>query len=56
MLYVARAASGVLSAAVLPCVLAYVAESSAPSERPRAFAFISSAMTLGFLVGPVAGS
>lgn len=56
MLYAARAASGVLSAAVLPCVLAYVAETSAPSQRPRAFASISSATTLGFLVGPVAGS
>lgn len=55
-LYVARGLSGALSAAVLPAVLAYVAEASRASDRPRKFAVIASATTLGFLLGPVIGS
>lgn len=55
-LYVARGVSGALSAAVLPAVLALVAEASQPSARPRKFAVISSATTLGFLLGPIMGS
>lgn len=55
-LYVARGLSGALSAAVLPAVLAYTAERSRPAERPRRFAAVSSASTLGFLLGPVLGS
>lgn len=55
-LYLARGLAGALSAAVLPAVLAYVAERSQPSERPRRFATVSSASTLGFLLGPVIGS
>lgn len=55
-LYLARAAGGALSAAVLPAVLAYTAEQSRPSERPRRFARVASASTLGFLLGPVLGS
>lgn len=56
MLYVARGLSGALSAAVLPAVLAYVAEASRVSERPRKFAVIAAATTSGFLLGPVIGS
>lgn len=55
-LYVARGVSGALSAAVLPAVLALVAEASQASERPKRFALISSATTLGFLLGPILGS
>lgn len=55
-LYLARGVSGALSAAVLPAVLALVAEASQASERPRKFAIISSATTLGFLLGPILGS
>ena len=55
-LYLARGVSGALSAAVLPAVLAVVAEASLASERPRKFAIISSATTLGFLLGPILGS
>lgn len=55
-LYLARAVSGALSAAVLPAVLALVAESAQASERPRRFAIISSATTLGFMLGPIMGS
>lgn len=56
MLYIARGLSGALSAAVLPSVLAFVAESSQTSVRPRQFAVIGSATTLGFMIGPALGS
>lgn len=55
-LYVVRGLAGALSAAVLPAVLAYAAKRSQPSERARRFATVSSASTLGFLLGPVVGS
>jgi MFS family permease len=55
-LYVARGSSGALSAAVLPSVLAYVAEASQAPDRPRKFAVIASATTFGFLLGPAIGS
>lgn len=55
-IYAARLAAGVLSAAVFPAVLAYLAELSSAAERPRSFALAASATTLGFLLGPVLGS
>lgn len=55
-LYVARGLSGALSAAVLPTVLAYAAETALAPDRPRKFAMVASASTLGFLLGPVIGS
>jgi MFS family permease len=55
-LYVARALSGALAAAVLPAALAYVAETAKATERPRKFAIVASATTLGFMLGPVLGS
>lgn len=55
-LYLARIASGALSAAVLPAALAYVADSCAAEQRPRQFALVASATTVGFLLGPATGS
>jgi MFS family permease len=55
-LYIARALSGALSAAILPATLAYVAETTSVAERPRKFAIVASATTLGFMLGPVLGS
>lgn len=55
-LYVARIASGALSAAVLPAAFAYVAESCTAEQRPRQFALVASATTVGFLLGPATGS
>ena len=55
-LYAARVAAGVLSAAVLPAVLAYVVEVTVPGRRQRRFAGIASATALGFLLGPVVGN
>ncbi len=55
-IYAARLASGLLSAAVFPAALAYVAEHSSPAGRARNFALAASATTLGFLLGPALGS
>lgn len=55
-LYLARLVSGALSAAVLPAVLALAAETAGKTTRPHRFAVISSATTLGFLLGPIMGS
>lgn len=55
-LYAARLASGALSAAVLPAVLAYVGDdASSADEQPRRFASVATATTLGFLIGPLVG-
>ena len=54
-LYIARIAAGTLSAAVLPAVLAYLADVSAPQRRQSAFAWVASSTALGFLLGPVIG-
>lgn len=54
--YAARIAAGLVAAAVMPAVLAYVAETTAPARRQRHFAWVASATALGFLLGPVAGS
>lgn len=55
-IYAARIGSGLLSAAVLPAALAYVTDASDLARRPKRFALIASATTLGFLLGPVLGS
>ena len=54
-LYVARAAAGVVSAGVLPVVLAAVANGTDPELRPLRFGWVSSATALGFLLGPLVG-
>lgn len=54
--YVARIAAGAVTAAVLPAVLAHVAQTTALEKRQRRFAWVASATALGFLLGPVAAS
>lgn len=53
--YAARVGAGIVAAAVLPAVLAYLVETTAPTRRQRRFAWMASATALGFLLGPVAG-
>jgi DHA1 family multidrug resistance protein-like MFS transporter len=55
-LYLARGFSGVLSAAILPAGLGYVAETTAGPQRTRNFSTAAAATTIGFLLGPVIGS
>lgn len=55
MLYASRMLSGIFSAAVLPAVLAHVAETCSPADRPRKFAIVASFTSLGFMLGPMIG-
>lgn len=50
--YLARTLSGIFAAAVVPVVLAYINDTSAPEHRARGFAWASAANALGFLSGP----
>jgi DHA1 family multidrug resistance protein-like MFS transporter len=54
-LYISRAIAGALTAAVLPAVFAYVTRSTT-TDRPQRFAWIATATSLGFLLGPVVGN
>ncbi|MBI3222177.1 MAG: MFS transporter [Nitrosomonadales bacterium] len=55
MLYASRMLGGIFAAAVLPAVLAYIAEACTASERPRKFAIVASFTSLGFMLGPMVG-
>lgn len=54
-LLVARSAAGIASAAVLPSVMAYVADVTTPEERGRGMGLMGAAMGLGFILGPAIG-
>jgi len=54
-LFIARALSGALSAAILPTAMAYVADVTTEEERGKGMALMGAAMGLGFIVGPAIG-
>ena len=54
-LFIARAAAGIASAAVLPSVMAYVADITTSEERGRGMGLMGAAMGLGFILGPAIG-
>ena len=54
-LFTARAAAGIASAAVLPSVMAYVADITTAEERGRGMGLMGAAMGLGFILGPAIG-
>lgn len=54
-LFIARGLSGVLSAAVLPTVMAYVADVTTEEERGKGMGLMGAAMGLGFILGPGIG-
>ena len=54
-LLIARGAAGIASAAVLPSVMAYVADVTTPEERGRGMGLMGAAMGLGFILGPAVG-
>ena len=54
-LFIARGLSGIFSAAVLPTVMAYVADVTTEEERGRGMGLMGAAMGLGFIVGPGIG-
>ena len=54
-LFVARSAAGIASAAVLPSVMAYVADVTTEEERGKGMGLMGAAMGLGFILGPGIG-
>ena len=54
-LFVARSAAGIASAAVLPTVMAYVADVTTFEERGKGMGLMGAAMGLGFIFGPAIG-
>ena len=54
-LFVARGAAGIASAAVLPSVMAYVADVTTSEERGKGMGLMGAAMGLGFILGPAIG-
>ena len=54
-LFTARSAAGIASAAVLPSVMAYVADVTTAEERGRGMGLMGAAMGLGFILGPAIG-
>jgi DHA1 family multidrug resistance protein-like MFS transporter len=55
LLYGARILGGVLSSATLPVAAAYVADMTTAKERGRGMAWLGTAVSLGFVVGPALG-
>jgi MFS family permease len=55
VLFVARIAAGILSAASLPTAQAYIADVTPPEKRAGGMAVIGAAFGLGFAFGPVVG-
>lgn len=55
LLYAARMLGGVLSSATLPVSAAYVADATTEDERSRGMAWLGTATSLGFVVGPALG-
>jgi DHA1 family multidrug resistance protein-like MFS transporter len=55
LLYAARILGGMLSSATLPVSAAYVADMTTDEERGRGMAWLGTAVSLGFVVGPALG-
>lgn len=55
LLYAARIVGGILSSATLPVSAAYVADLTTDEERGRGMAWLGTAVSLGFVVGPALG-
>ena len=55
LLYAARILGGILSSATLPVSAAYVADATTEGERGRGMAWLGTATSLGFVVGPALG-
>ena len=54
-LFIARSAAGIASAAVLPSVMAYIADITTSEERGKGMGLMGAAMGLGFILGPAIG-
>ncbi len=56
LLYATRILGGILSSATLPVSAAYVADMTSDKERGRGMAWLGTAVSLGFVVGPALGA
>ena len=54
-LFIARGLAGVFSAAILPTVMAYVADVTTEEDRGKGMGLMGAAMGLGFIFGPGIG-
>ena len=54
-LLIARGAAGVASAAVMPSIMAYVADVTTDEERGKGMGLMGAALGLGFILGPAIG-
>jgi multidrug resistance protein len=55
VLFIARIAAGILSAASLPTAQAYIADTTTPEKRASGMAVLGAAFGLGFAFGPMLG-
>lgn len=55
VLFLARIVGGILSAANMPTVMAYVADITTPEERGKGMGIIGAATGMGFVFGPAIG-
>ncbi|WP_316571282.1 MFS transporter [Neobacillus sp. YIM B06451] len=55
MLFVARIVGGLLSAANMPTVMAYVADITTPENRSKGMGIVGAAVGMGFVFGPAIG-
>ena len=55
MLYIARILGGILTAALIPVSNAYLSDITTKASRSKAMAWSGTAVSLGIIVGPVAG-
>lgn len=55
LLYISRLIGGVSAAAMIPAMLAYVADITTEEERGKGLGLLGAAMSLGFVIGPGLG-
>ncbi|UVI31343.1 MFS transporter [Paenibacillus spongiae] len=55
LLFVSRLISGMGSAALIPAIIAYVADITTDDQRSKAMSWLGASMTSGFIIGPGAG-
>ncbi|WP_018759770.1 MFS transporter [Paenibacillus terrigena] len=55
LLFVSRLIGGIGSAALIPAIIAYVADITPDQERSKAMSWLGASMTSGFIIGPGVG-
>ncbi|MGG4048877.1 MULTISPECIES: MFS transporter [Paenibacillus] len=55
LLFVSRLIGGIGSAALVPAIIAYVADITADAQRSKAMSWLGASMTSGFIIGPGVG-